>query len=45
MSIQPINVGNQFPGKTKGIIEGPIVSEVDAEALHGIVTSVQPRNR
>jgi molybdopterin-binding protein len=40
MSIQAINVRNQFRGKVKAIIEGPVVSEVDVETPAGIVTSV-----
>jgi molybdopterin-binding protein len=40
MSIQSINVRNQFRGKIKEIIGGPVVSEVDVETPHGIVTSV-----
>ena len=40
MSIQAINVRNQFRGKVKNIIEGPVVSEVDVETPAGIVTSV-----
>lgn len=40
MGIQAINVRNQFRGKIKAIIEGPIVSEVDVETPAGIVTSV-----
>jgi molybdopterin-binding protein len=40
MSIQAINVRNQFRGKVKNIIEGPVVSEVDVETSAGIVTSV-----
>ena len=40
MSIQAINVRNQFRGKIKTIIEGPVVSEVDVETPAGIVTSV-----
>lgn len=40
MSIQAINVRNQFRGKIKAIIEGPVVSEVDVETPSGIVTSV-----
>lgn len=40
MSIQAINVRNQFRGKVKSIIEGPVVSEVDVETPAGIVTSV-----
>jgi len=42
MSIQAINVRNQFKGKLKAIIEGPVVSEVDVETPAGIVTSVIP---
>jgi molybdopterin-binding protein len=40
MSIQAINVRNQFRGKVKAIITGPVVSEVDIETPAGIVTSV-----
>ncbi|CAG2128149.1 MULTISPECIES: TOBE domain-containing protein [Cupriavidus] len=40
MSIQAINVRNQFRGKVANIIEGPVVSEVDVETPAGIVTSV-----
>ncbi|MDR1934032.1 MAG: TOBE domain-containing protein [Candidatus Accumulibacter sp.] len=40
MSIQSINVRNQFRGKIKEIIAGPVVSEVDVETPHDIVTSV-----
>jgi molybdopterin-binding protein len=40
MSIQAINVRNQFRGKVKEIIDGPVVSEVDIETPAGIVTSV-----
>jgi molybdopterin-binding protein len=41
MSITAINVRNQFRGKVKEIIEGPVVSEVDVETPTGlIVTSV-----
>ena len=40
MSIQAINVRNQFKGKVKTIIEGPVVSEVDVETPAGVVTSV-----
>jgi molybdopterin-binding protein len=41
MSILAINVRNQFRGKVKEIIEGPVVSEVDVEMPTGlIVTSV-----
>jgi molybdopterin-binding protein len=40
MSIQAINVRNQFRGRIKSIIEGGVVSEVDVETPAGIVTSV-----
>lgn len=40
MSIQSINVRNQFRGKIKEIIRGDVVSEIDVETPHGIVTSV-----
>jgi molybdopterin-binding protein len=40
MSIQAINVRNQFKGKVREIIFGDVVSEVDVETPWGIVTSV-----
>ena len=41
MSIAAINVRNQFRGKVKEIVEGPVVSEIDVETPGGlIVTSV-----
>ena len=41
MSITAINVRNQFRGKIKEIILGPVVSEIDVETPSGlIVTSV-----
>jgi molybdopterin-binding protein len=40
MSVAAINVRNQFKGKIKEIIRGPVVSEVDVETPFGIVTSV-----
>jgi molybdopterin-binding protein len=40
MSIQSINVRNQFRGRIKEIIRGSVVSEIDVETPHGIVTSV-----
>jgi molybdopterin-binding protein len=40
MSIQAINVRNQFKGKVLEIIRGDVVSEVDVETPWGIVTSV-----
>jgi molybdopterin-binding protein len=40
MAIHSINVRNQFRGKVKEIIVGPVVSEVDVETALGLVTSV-----
>ncbi len=40
MSVQAINVRNQFRGRVKAIIQGDAVSEVDVETPWGIVTSV-----
>ncbi|ALM82642.1 molybdopterin-binding protein [Bordetella sp. N] len=40
MPIQSINARNQFRGKIKEIITGPVVSEVDIDTPAGIVTSV-----
>jgi molybdopterin-binding protein len=40
MTIQAINIRNQFKGKVKAIIEGPVMSELDVETPAGIVTSV-----
>jgi sulfonate transport system ATP-binding protein len=40
MSIVAINARNQFKGKVKEIIRGPVVSEVDVDTPAGIVTSV-----
>ena len=41
MTINAINVRNQFRGKVKEVFEGPIVSEIDVETPSGlIVTSV-----
>lgn len=40
MAISEINVRNQFRGTIKAIINGSVVSEVDVETAHGIVTSV-----
>jgi molybdopterin-binding protein len=40
MSIQAINVRNQFRGRIREIIRGDVVSEVDVETPWGIVTSV-----
>jgi molybdopterin-binding protein len=40
MSIQAINVRNQFKGKVKEIIRGDVVSEIDVQTPWGVVTSV-----
>lgn len=40
MTIKAINVRNQFRGRVKEILKGPVVSEVDVETPAGIVTSV-----
>ncbi|MCW5660983.1 MAG: TOBE domain-containing protein [Burkholderiaceae bacterium] len=41
MTITAVNVRNQFKGKIKEIIEGPVVSELDVETAGGLlVTSV-----
>ena len=40
MSIQAINVRNQFKGRVREIIRGDVLSEVDVETPWGIVTSV-----
>lgn len=40
MTIQAINVRNQFRGRVKEIIRGDVVSEVDVQTPSGIVTSV-----
>jgi molybdopterin-binding protein len=40
MAIEAIDTRNQFRGKIKEIVPGPVLSEVDVEAPAGIVTSV-----
>lgn len=40
MSISAINARNQFKGKVRNIIDGPVVSEVEVETPFGIVSSV-----
>lgn len=40
MSVEAINVRNQFHGHVKEIVRGDVVSEVDIQTQHGIVTSV-----
>ncbi len=43
MSIQAINVRNQFRGKVAAIIEGPVVSEVDVETRPALSPRSSPR--
>lgn len=40
MAIHAINVRNQFRGRIKEIVLGPVVSEIDVETGVGTVTSV-----
>jgi molybdopterin-binding protein len=40
MTIKAVNVRNQFSGRIKEIILGPVLSEVDIQTPAGIVTSV-----
>ena len=40
MSIEAINARNQFRGRIKEIVDGPVVSEVSVDTPHGLVTSV-----
>jgi molybdopterin-binding protein len=40
MSVDAINVRNQFHGYVKEIVRGDVVSEIDIQTQHGIVTSV-----
>lgn len=40
MAIHAINVRNQFRGRIKDIVVGPVVSEVDVDTAVGTVTSV-----
>lgn len=40
MSIEAINTKNQFKGRIKEIVAGPVVSEVDVETPAGVITSV-----
>lgn len=40
MSIYAVNIRNQFRGRIKEIVLGPVVSEVDVETALGTVTSV-----
>jgi molybdopterin-binding protein len=38
--IHSVNVRNQFQGRIKEIITGPVVSEVDVDTPAGVVTAV-----
>ena len=40
MAIHSINVRNQFKGRIKEILVGPVVSEVDVDTPGGTVTAV-----
>ena len=40
MSFETVKARNQFRGKIKDIIEGPVVSQVDVETPAGLVSSV-----
>src|SRR5690554_8211089 len=40
MTIQAINVRNQFKGQIREIIRGDVLSEIDVQTAAGIVTSV-----
>lgn len=40
MTIEAVNVRNQFRGRIREIITGPVVSEVEVETPQGVVTSV-----
>ena len=40
MAIHAINIRNQFRGRIKEIVLGPVVSAVDVDTALGIVTSV-----
>lgn len=39
MAIAAVNARNQFRGKIREIVEGPVVSEVDVQTEAGIVTA------
>ncbi|MBA4108527.1 MAG: transporter [Leptothrix sp. (in: Bacteria)] len=39
MTISAINVRNQFRGKVRAIIEGPVVSEIEVETPSGLIVS------
>jgi len=39
MTISAINVRNQFRGRVREIIEGPVVSEIDVETPSGLIVT------
>lgn len=39
MTISAVNVRNQFRGKVRAIIEGPVVSEIEVETPSGLIVS------
>jgi len=40
MSLKAVNVRNQFHGQIKRIKRGDVVSEVEVDTGHGIITSI-----
>lgn len=40
MVIQAINVRNQFKGRIREVVTGPVVSEIDVDTPAGLVTAV-----
>lgn len=40
MTLKAINVRNQFSGQVKRIKRGDVVSEVEVDTGHGIITSI-----
>jgi len=40
MVIHAINVRNQFKGRIREIVTGPVVSEIDVDTPAGLVTAV-----
>ncbi|HEY8385807.1 MAG TPA: TOBE domain-containing protein [Porticoccaceae bacterium] len=40
MTLQAVNVRNQFAGKISQIKRGDVVSEVEVDTGHGIITSI-----
>ncbi len=39
MSIAAVNARNQFRGRIREIVEGPVISEVDVQTDGGVVTA------